>query len=125
MRPESRSPGAGSSRKRLRHAAIGLVLGALAVDTAQPAAAEDVIRFGASLSLTGSMATEGRLVRDGYDFYVKLANERGGIDVGGVPHRVEMVYYDDESDAQRATTLVERLIIEDEVDSSSDLTAVG
>ena len=43
--------------------------------------AEDVIRFGASLSLTGKMATEGRLVKDGYDFYVKHINERGGIPI--------------------------------------------
>jgi branched-chain amino acid transport system substrate-binding protein len=79
-------------------------------------AENNVIRFGASLSLTGGMSTEGRLVRDGYDMYVKLVNERGGIEVDGVPHQVEMVYYDDESNAQRAAALVERLIVEDEVD---------
>ena len=43
------------------------------------------------------------------------ANERGGINIRGVPHKVEIVYYDDESNAQRASALVERLIVEDKV----------
>ncbi len=75
--------------------------------------AEDVIRFGASLSLTGKMATEGRLVKDGYDFYVKHINARGGIKIKGKPYKVETVYYDDESDPKTAVRLVEKLIVED------------
>jgi len=78
-----------------------------------PVAAEDVIRFGASLSLTGKMATEGRLVKDGYDFYVKHINARGGIKIKGKPYKVEVVYYDDESDPKTAVRLVEKLIVED------------
>lgn len=49
----------------------------LIVTTGTTAHAEDEIRFGASLSLTGSRATEGRLVKDGYDFMVKHINEKG------------------------------------------------
>ena len=77
--------------------------------------AQDVIRFGASLSLTGKMSTEGRRVRDGYDFYVKHINERGGIPIKGKNHKVEIVYYDDESDPNTATRLTEKLIVEDKV----------
>ena len=95
--------------------AFGLAVTVLGVGTIQSALAEDVIRFGASLSLTGSTSAEGGRVKDGYDFYAKLANERGGIDVGGKKHKVEIKYYDDESNAQRATALVERLIVEDKV----------
>ncbi len=75
--------------------------------------AEDLIRFGASLSLTGRMATEGRLVKDGYEFYVKHINARGGIEIRGKPYKVEVVYYDDESDPKTAARLVEKLIVED------------
>jgi len=78
-----------------------------------PVKADDVIRFGASLSLTGRMATEGRLVRDGYDFYVKHINALGGIPINGKKYRVEIVYYDDESDPKTAAKLVEKLIVED------------
>ncbi len=75
--------------------------------------AEGVVRFGASLSLTGRMATEGRLVKDGYDFYVKHINALGGIPIKGKKYKVEIVYYDDESDPKTAVKLVEKLIVED------------
>jgi len=90
---------------------------ALAVRAMLPvqASAQDVVRVGASLSLTGGTSAEGKRVKDGYDFYAKLANERGGIHVGGKKYKVEIKYYDDESNAQRATALVERLIVEDKV----------
>jgi branched-chain amino acid transport system substrate-binding protein len=107
-------------RRQSRVDSTNTVLGtalalALAAMTVAPSHAQSVIRFGASLSLTGGMATEGRLVKDGYDFYVKMANERGGIKVGNVPHKVEIIYYDDESNAQRASALIERLIVQDKV----------
>ena len=38
----------------------------------QANAQDKIIRFGASLSLSGGMSNEGRLAKDGYDFYVKL-----------------------------------------------------
>ncbi|MBA4395507.1 MAG: hypothetical protein C0407_18300, partial [Desulfobacca sp.] len=56
---------------------------ALPLFIAPPVQADNVIRFGASLSLTGRMATEGRRVRDGYDFYMKHINARGGIPIKG------------------------------------------
>ena len=77
--------------------------------------AEDMVRFGASLSLTGKMATEGRLVKDGYDFYVKHINARGGIPIKGKKYKVEIKYYDDESDPKTAVRLVEKLIVEDKI----------
>lgn len=80
---------------------------------ASPLRAESEVRFGASLSLTGSKATEGRLVKDGYDFYVKHINERGGIEIAGVKHKVSITYYDDESDPKAAVRLTEKLIVED------------
>src|ERR1041384_6425982 len=94
---------------------FALTVAALGLFAVQSARADDVIRFGASLSLTGATSAEGGRVKDGYDFYVKLANERGGIDVGGKKYKVEIKYYDDESNAPRATALVERLIVEDKV----------
>lgn len=77
---------------------------------------ERVITFGASLSLTGATSTEGRLVKDGYDFMVDRINEAGGIEVDGESYQVRIKYYDDESDADTAVRLYERLIVEDEVD---------
>ena len=97
-------------------AVAALALGAFAASPAALADEEKVVTFGASLSLTGRMATEGRLVKDGYDFMVDHINDAGGIPVGEDSYRVEIVYYDDESDADAAVRLVERLLVEDEVD---------
>ena len=74
------------------------------------------ITFGASLSLTGATATEGRLVRDGYDFMIDKINEEGGVEVGDRTYDVDIKYYDDQSDADTAVDLYERLVVEDEVD---------
>ena len=74
--------------------------------------AEDTVRFGAALSLTGKLAPHGKNVKDGYDFIVKHINERGGIPIGDKKYKAEIVYYDDESDAKTAVKLVEKLIVE-------------
>jgi branched-chain amino acid transport system substrate-binding protein len=91
-------------------ACLGAVTLAAALTAAQ---AQDTITFGAALSLTGKMSTEGRLVRDGYDFYVHRINERGGIKVGDKTYRVAIRYYDDQSDANISARLYERLINQD------------
>jgi branched-chain amino acid transport system substrate-binding protein len=100
------------------HAGLAAIvmLGALATGGfASAALAQDkVIRFGASLSLTGNLSDNGRLVKDGYDFYVKHVNQQfGGIDMGGTKYRVAITYYDDQSNPTTATRLVEKLITED------------
>ena len=76
-------------------------------------AQQDVITFGAALSLTGRISTEGRLVKEGYDMYVDHINQRGGIKVGDKTYRVAIKYYDDQSDANTSAKLYERLINED------------
>ena len=75
------------------------------------------IRFGAALSETGKFAVEGRDSRQGYDTWVTWVNEEyGGIQIDGRRFAVEIVYYDDESDADTAANLVQKLIDEDNVD---------
>ncbi len=96
-----------------RRGALGTLFGLVAIGASASSHEHDVIRFGASLSMTGSKSTEGRLVKDGYDFYVKHINERGGIKIGDKMYKVEIKYYDDESDPKTAVKLVEKLIVED------------
>ncbi|MEM9131161.1 MAG: amino acid ABC transporter substrate-binding protein [Actinomycetota bacterium] len=75
------------------------------------------IRIGAALSETGKFAVEGRDSRQGYDTWVEwVNNDYGGIDVDGERYAVEIVYYDDESDADTAANLTQKLIDEDGVD---------
>jgi branched-chain amino acid transport system substrate-binding protein len=101
-----------------RRALISLgaaLLWASALPSNAVAQTQPTITFGAALSLTGRISTEGRLVKIGYDIYVDEINKRGGIKVGGKPHRVEIKYYDDQSDAATSVKLYEKLINEDGV----------
>lgn len=75
------------------------------------------IRLGAALSATGRYSVEGGDARQGYDTWLSWVNEiHGGIRVGDQRFRAEIVYYDDESDADTAGNLTQRLIDEDRVD---------
>jgi branched-subunit amino acid ABC-type transport system permease component/ABC-type branched-subunit amino acid transport system substrate-binding protein len=75
------------------------------------------IRLGAALSETGKYSVEGKDSRQGYDTWLTWVNtEYGGIRVGDGRYRAEIVYYDDESDADTAGNLTQRLIDDDRVD---------
>lgn len=76
-------------------------------------AAAQTIKIGAALALTGAVSKEGKLLKDGYDVWIEHVNKQGGILVGGKRYRVELVYYDDESNAQTGAKLTEKLITED------------
>jgi branched-chain amino acid transport system substrate-binding protein len=47
------------------------------------ASAEDVIRFGAPLPITGPLAPEAIKQQQGYNLWAEEANKDGGISVGG------------------------------------------
>jgi len=80
---------------------------------AVPLFAADVIKFGAAISLTGKLAKEGNLVKMGYELWKETVNKKGGIKIGNKYYKVDIKYYDDESDPNRAAKLVEKLITED------------
>lgn len=76
---------------------------------------EKVLKFGSSAPLTGGLAKEGNLVREGYEFWRDAINAKGGIKVGDDTYKVELILYDDKSDAATAAKLTEKLITEDKV----------
>ncbi len=88
----------------------GLCVWALA---AAPAQAQ-TIKVGASVALTGQFSKLGKLVYDGYQLWLEEVNKQG-INVGGKRMKVEMVFYDDKSEAQSAADLTEKLITQDKV----------
>jgi len=90
-------------------AAVALSLGAAA-----PALADDdTITLGAAVSLTGKFAVRGKHTQNGYDFAVDKINATGGVKVGDKTYKLAIKYYDDESEATRATELTERLVGQD------------
>lgn len=78
-------------------------------------AQENIIKIGAAVSLTGKMAYEGRLVKEGYEVWEDWVNSHGGITVGGKNYQVKMIYYDDESEPVRGAKLTEKLITQNKV----------
>ncbi|MFF5987249.1 amino acid ABC transporter substrate-binding protein [Prauserella flavalba] len=95
-------------------------LGLLAAGCAEPPAADDPngpIRIGAAVSDTGKYSIEGQAVKRGYQLWADMVNnELGGIQVGDRKRKVEIVYYDDQSDPEQAVRLTQRLISEDGID---------
>lgn len=94
-----------------------LVLGGCSRETGEGEVEEKVIRLGAPISLTGTHSGEGASFKNGYELYRDHVNDvLGGIQVGDEKYKVEFVFYDDTSDTDQATKLVEKLITEDNVD---------
>lgn len=70
------------------------------------------IVVGASLPLTGDFAEPGTAALEGYQVWVELINEAGGL----LGRPVELKYYDNASDQDTAVADYERLITVDQVD---------
>ena len=100
----------------IAHAAGALMLAVagLAGSTAI-ASADDVIRFGAPVPLTGPLAPEAIKQKNGYDLWAEEVNKAGGINVGGKKHKVEIVYTDYQSNTPRSVQATEQLITQNNV----------
>ena len=88
------------------------VLGILALSGSALFAAEPV-KLGAAVSLTGNLAKLGAETKAGYELWMEKVNAQGGLNVKGEKRPVAITFYDDQSDANRATKLVDKLISED------------
>jgi branched-chain amino acid transport system substrate-binding protein len=89
---------------------------AVLASAAVTASAQEVIKIGAPLALTGGLADEGKKQQIAYDMWQKRVNAAGGIAVGGKKLKVELITYDYQSDEKRAQQIAERLITQDKVD---------
>lgn len=78
-------------------------------------AAQETIRFGAPLPITGPLAPEAVKQQQGYDLWAETVNKAGGINVGGKKMKVEIVYTDYQSNTPRAVQAAERLITQEKV----------
>jgi len=107
-------------RKQVRLIVVAILIAALPTSVLatgrQEGAEGGVIRIGASVPLSGEFARLGKMVHNGYELWAQEINARGGIQVGNRRLPVQMVYYDDQSDAGTSARLTEKLITEDGVD---------
>lgn len=68
----------------------------------------DAVLIGASLSLTGSLAREGALTKEGYDLCQKAVNAKGGVQAGSKKLKLDIRYQDDTSKPDTAAQLVDQ-----------------
>jgi len=76
------------------------------------------IKFGVSISLGGRYSVQGRESFEGLNLWVKDVNQSDGILIkkNGKKLPVKLIYYDDESSANKCQRLIEKLIVDDKVD---------
>jgi branched-chain amino acid transport system substrate-binding protein len=79
---------------------------------------KEYIVFGRSLAFTGKYTQPALMAHKGWELWIKLVNEEGGIYVKeyGKKLLVKCIYYDDESDPATAAELYRKLIEVDKVD---------
>jgi branched-chain amino acid transport system substrate-binding protein len=104
----------------VRHLAC-LALGAIIACGGPEPRAPNPIRLGAVLSVTGAAAFLGDPMLKTLELYVDRLNAGGGVD--GRP--IELVHYDDASDAAKANAYAKRLIESDGVDLILGPTTTG
>jgi branched-chain amino acid transport system substrate-binding protein len=105
-------------RQSLLASAVAAALSAaLGFTSMQPAAAQDVIKFGATAALTGPFANVYGVQGKIWDAWAEAQNEEGGIFVKLSDKKlpVKFVYYDDQGDPRTSVKFYERLITEDKV----------
>ncbi len=66
------------------------------------------LKIGAPLSLTGSLAREGQLTKEGYQLCQQKVNAKGGVKVGDKKLKLKIKYQDDKSEPDTAAQLVDQ-----------------
>jgi branched-chain amino acid transport system substrate-binding protein len=68
------------------------------------------IVFGFSISLTGKYSSEGELLKNNQKKFIDNINKNEGIKISGKIYKLDIIYYDNESNDNRANQLTRRLI---------------
>jgi len=79
--------------------------------TAMSAVAEDEIKIGAAVSLTGNFAAGGKDLKSGYELAVKHINDDGGIYIKALGKKIpiNLIIDNDESDTTKTVSRMEKL----------------
>ncbi|HRD85412.1 MAG TPA: ABC transporter substrate-binding protein [Rubrivivax sp.] len=96
-------------RRTFSRLLVGAAFGLLGVG---PVAAQEPVRVGAFLSVTGPAAFLGDPELKTLELYVERLNAAGGV----LGRKLQLVAYDDAGDAEKARTFAKRLIEQDKVD---------
>ncbi|MDH1300872.1 ABC transporter substrate-binding protein [Achromobacter sp. GD03932] len=92
-----------------------ILAGLVALGAASAAQAQETLKLGALVTLSGAGAAWGQGMKNAAEVAADQVNEAGGLDVGGKKYRVQVVAYDDKYQANEAVTVANRLVFEDKV----------
>src|SRR5882757_9218282 len=90
-------------------AAVALAAGAF---VASPAAAQEPIKIGFSMALTGPLAANGKQTLLGMKIWEEETNGKGGL----LGRQIKLVYYDDQSNPSTVPGIYTKLLDVDKVD---------
>lgn len=75
----------------------------------------DTIKIGASFPLSGSVATDGKMIVTAIQMAVDEVNAEGGVTIGGKSYTVELEAEDDQADPTTAATIANKFVDEDDI----------
>lgn len=79
--------------------------------------AQEVLKIGASAPKTGPLAGGAAMTHwPNVHMWANEINARGGLDIGGTKHTIELVEYDDQTSPETAIQNIQRLATQDKVD---------
>lgn len=87
------------------------LLGGLALS----ASAQETLKIGAIVTLSGPGAAWGQAMKNAAELAADKVNAAGGLEVAGKKYKVAIVAYDDKYQAGEAVTVANRLVFEDKV----------
>ncbi|MDW7710549.1 MAG: ABC transporter substrate-binding protein [Deferrisomatales bacterium] len=99
----------------MRSARLAALSFVLALGLAGPALAQDVIKIGFVIPLTGDIPKVGEASKFAAEMLREDVNGQGGLEVGGKKYRLDFLYQDNESKAESAVTTALKLIEQDRV----------
>jgi len=104
-----------------RRSILATLVASVALLPALAVAADKPIKIGAVVSATGPASFLGDPQQKTLETYVQKINAAGGV----LGRKLELVLYDDASDANKANAFARRLIIQDEVDAIIGASTTG
>ncbi len=94
---------------------LAAAIGCLGAVMAQSVFAQDTLKIGALVTLSGPGAAWGQGMKNAAELAADQVNAKGGLDVAGKTYKVEVIAYDDKYQANEAVTVANRLVFEDKV----------
>lgn len=94
---------------------LAMAMGLAGVMLSGAALAQDTLKLGLLVTLSGPGAAWGNTMRHAAELAADKVNAQGGLEVGGKKYKVEIIPYDDKYQANEAVTVANRLIFEDGV----------